>query len=53
MSEYVAIVKEKAALRRVIMVCEQAAARARAQGETAAEIVAAMGAGLKGISKKR
>jgi len=49
--EYIRIVKEKAALRRIIGVCEQATARATSQCESAAEIVTWMGLSLKGIKK--
>ena len=47
--EYIAIVKEKAFLRRIIGVCEQATSKANEQHDTAAQIVKFMGESLKGI----
>lgn len=48
-TEYLAIVKEKAKLRRIMGVCTEAINKAEYQRETAASIVKQMGQGLKGI----
>jgi replicative DNA helicase len=50
--EYIAIVKEKAFLRRIIGVCEQATSKANEQHDTAAQIVKFMGESLKGIKEQ-
>jgi len=50
-SQYIRIVKEKAKLRRIIGVCEQAIAKANDQNETAAHIVKWMGESLKGMKE--
>jgi replicative DNA helicase len=49
---YIAIVKEKAFLRRIIGVCEQATSKANEQHDTAAQIVKFMGENLKGIKEQ-
>lgn len=48
--DYISIVKEKARLRRIMGVCEQAMVKAKDQTETAAAIVKWMGEKLKGIN---
>lgn len=50
--EYIHIVKEKACLRRIMGVCEQAMVKAKDQHDTAADIVKWMGENLKGIKTK-
>jgi len=49
--EYIAIVKEKAKLRRIMTACTEAIKACQEQRETAAEIVAQLGVALKGIRK--
>ena len=50
-SEYVAIVQEKAKLRRIMSACIEAIKACQEQREAAAEIVGQLGVALKGIKK--
>ena len=50
-SEYIAIVREKAKLRRIMGACVEAIKACREQQEPAAEIVRQLGVALKGIRK--
>src|SRR5215472_12326693 len=50
--EYVKIVKDKSLLRRLMMICSQAIARAADQSETALEVLGAAEAGLMEVSEK-
>ena len=49
---YVAILQEKARLRRIMQVCDIAIGQCASESLTAAEIVKVMGEGLKGIRKR-
>ena len=51
--EYIAIVKEKAKLRRIMLVCFAAIAQAADQSTTASDIVEQLGIGVRGIKEKR
>ena len=51
--EYIAIVKEKAKLRRIMLVCSAAIAQAADQSTTASDIVEQLGIGVRGIREKR
>ena len=51
--EYIAIVKEKAKLRRIMLVCSAAIAQAADQSTTASDIVEQLGIGVRGIKEKR
>lgn len=51
--EYIEIIKEKAKLRRIILVCSAAIEQAADQSTTASDIVEQMGIGLRGIKEKR
>lgn len=51
-AHYVAVLKEKTRLRKILAVCAEATAKALAQLEPAHDIVTAMGIALKGIKKK-
>jgi replicative DNA helicase len=50
--EYIKIVKDKSLLRRLMMICSQAIARAADQSETALEVLGAAEAGLLEVSEK-
>jgi replicative DNA helicase len=50
--EYIRIVKDKSLLRRLMMICSQAIARAADQSETALEVLGAAEAGLLEVSDK-
>ncbi len=50
-SEYIAIVQEKAKLRRIMQACTDAIKACQEQRESAAEIVGHLGVALKGIKK--
>ena len=51
--EYIAIIKEKAKLRRIMLVCSAAIAQAADQSTTASDIVEQLGIGVRGIKEKR
>ena len=51
--EYIAIVKEKAKLRRIMLVCSAAIAQAADQSTTASDIVEQLGIGVRVIKEKR
>jgi replicative DNA helicase len=53
LEEYIAIVKEKARLRRIWSICEQAIEKCKEQGETSTAILDFMAHGLKGIRTKK
>jgi replicative DNA helicase len=50
--EYIKIVKDKSLLRRLMMICSQAIARAADQSETALEVLGAAEAGLLEVSER-
>ncbi|HEY2860615.1 MAG TPA: replicative DNA helicase [Terracidiphilus sp.] len=50
--EYIKIVKDKSLLRRLMMICSDAIARAADQSETALEVLGAAEAGLLAVSEK-
>ena len=51
--EYIAIIKEKAKLRLIMLVCFAAIAQAADQSTTASDIVEQLGIGVRGIKEKR
>ena len=53
LKEYIAIVKEKAKLRRIMVACSAAYAQAEEQSTTASDIVEHLGIDVRGIKEKR
>jgi replicative DNA helicase len=51
--DYIAIVKEKHDLRRILAACTEAIAKCYEQTGSAAEVLEEMGNGLKGIRRKK